>query len=54
MSERLRCLPQYLQRIEAGRENLTLKSLTRLANLLGVDPAALLAKGTRARKTTRR
>jgi transcriptional regulator with XRE-family HTH domain len=28
---------QYIQRIEAGRENLTVRSLVRLANLLGVS-----------------
>ena len=33
---------KYVQRIEAGRENLTLRSLVRVAQLLSVEAAALL------------
>jgi transcriptional regulator with XRE-family HTH domain len=33
---------KYLQQVEAGRENLTLRSLVRLANLLGVTLAELV------------
>lgn len=33
----------YLQRVEAGSENLTLRSLVRFANLLGVEVASLFA-----------
>lgn len=33
---------KYLQRIEAGRENLTVRSLVKLANLLGVRMVQLL------------
>jgi transcriptional regulator with XRE-family HTH domain len=35
---------QYLQRIEAGRENLTIRSLVRLAGLLRVSVTDLFAK----------
>lgn len=35
---------QYLQRIEAGRENLTVRSLVRLAGLLHVSVTDLFAK----------
>jgi len=34
---------QYLQRVEAGRENLTVRSLVRLANLLHVSITDLFA-----------
>ena len=34
---------QHLQRIEYGRQNITLKTLARLARALGVSPASLLA-----------
>ena len=43
LSEQMGVLPQYLQRIEAGRENLTLRSLAKIAGLLGVDPSELVA-----------
>ncbi len=36
LSEKLNVSLQYLQRIEMGRENLTVRSLTRLAEVLGV------------------
>jgi transcriptional regulator with XRE-family HTH domain len=35
---------KYVQQIEAGTENLTLRSLVRLANLLHADLLAVLAK----------
>lgn len=35
---------QYLQRVEAGRENLTVRSLVRLATLLRVSVMDLFAK----------
>jgi transcriptional regulator with XRE-family HTH domain len=35
---------KYVQQIEAGTENLTLRSLVRLANLLRTDLLAVLAK----------
>lgn len=34
---------KYLQRIEAGRVNLTLRTLERLAEILGTDVQSLLA-----------
>jgi transcriptional regulator with XRE-family HTH domain len=37
---------QYLQRVEAGRENLTARSLVRLANLLRASMPDLFAKPT--------
>lgn len=37
------CEPDYISRIERGRENLTLESVARIASLLDVDPAELLA-----------
>src|SRR5262245_44908530 len=37
---------QYVRRIEAGRENLTLESIARLANLFKAAPAQLLAQAT--------
>ena len=42
-AETFGCEPDYISRIERGRENLTLESLSRLATLLSVDPAELLA-----------
>ena len=35
---------QYLQRVEAGRENLTVRSLVRMASLLHVSITDLFAK----------
>jgi transcriptional regulator with XRE-family HTH domain len=35
---------QYLQRVEAGRENLTVRSLVRMATLLRVSVTDLFAK----------
>ena len=37
---------QYLQRIEAGAENLTLRSLVRLANVLETEVGELLRPAT--------
>jgi len=33
----------YVSQVEAGRRNLTLLSIHKLANALGVDPAALVS-----------
>lgn len=41
LSERLGVNLQYLQRIEAGRENLTIRSIVHLAVTLGVRIATL-------------
>lgn len=41
LAEHARVSLKYLQRIEAGRENLTLRSVARLANHLRVPPAEL-------------
>lgn len=40
---------KYLQRVESGEENLTIRSLVRLANLLGVPVASLLEAPTSQR-----
>lgn len=42
MAERVEVSVQYLQRVEAGQENLTLRSLAGLANVLDVEVVALL------------
>ncbi|MBI5532154.1 MAG: helix-turn-helix transcriptional regulator [Deltaproteobacteria bacterium] len=42
-AERLRVTVQYEQRVEAGRENLTVQSLVKLAGELGVLVADLFA-----------
>lgn len=42
LAERLRMAPTNLQRIELGMQNLTLRTLVRVANELEVKPAALL------------
>ena len=42
-AERASWTPRYQQYIEAGRANLTVESMVRLANLLGVSPGDLLA-----------
>ena len=41
MAEALDVNLPYLQRIEGGRENLTVRSLTRLAHVLGIRVGAL-------------
>ena len=43
LAEKLRLTVQYLQRVEAGKENLTVRSLVRLAKLLGVHVRELFA-----------
>ena len=40
--------PKYLQRIEAGQENLTLRSLARMANILMVPVTDLFQAPNRA------
>lgn len=42
LAERLDCEPDYVSRIERGRENMTIVSMVRLASLLDVDVIALL------------
>jgi transcriptional regulator with XRE-family HTH domain len=42
LAEKCKVSLKYLQRVEAGRENLTLESLVKLANVLKVAPSALL------------
>jgi len=41
LAEALDVTVQYLQRVEAGRENLTVRSLVRLGQHLGVGPGEL-------------
>lgn len=41
LAEKAQLSIKYLQRVEAGRENLTVRSLVRLANLLRVAPIDL-------------
>lgn len=41
LAERAGVLPKYIQRIEWGRENLSIESLVNLANLLRTDVKAL-------------
>lgn len=53
MSERLGVLTSYLQRIEAGRENLTLGSLVALANVLGTSLTDIFRPPATARKIGR-
>ena len=43
MAEQLGVSLKYVQRVEAGRENLTIRSLVRFANILGVEVAELFA-----------
>lgn len=42
LAERLGTATRNLQRIESGRQNLTLETIERIAAALGVDPCALL------------
>lgn len=42
LAEKVRLSVRYVQRIEAGRQNLTVATLARLGNLLGVRATALL------------
>lgn len=44
LAERAEVTVQYLQRVESGRENLTVKSILRLAELLEVTVIDLFAK----------
>lgn len=50
VAELLGVEPDYVWRIERGRENLTLLSLSRLAAVLGVDPALLVQRGETEKK----
>lgn len=47
-AEKLGVSLKYVQRIEGGRQNLTLRSLARLAALLEVEPVELLARPSAA------
>lgn len=42
LAERLEVALTYVARIEQGRQNVTLRSLARVAEALGVDPRVLL------------
>ena len=42
LAEHLEVTVKYLQRLEAGRENLSVRSMVTLANALGVAPSSLL------------
>ena len=44
LAEALNVSPKYVQRIEAGRENLTIESLVRIANHLRVKVGALFER----------
>jgi len=44
LAEKLGVSVKYLQRIEAGAENLTLRSLVGLANGLDLSPVALIQR----------
>lgn len=44
LAEKLEISPGYLRRVEGGRENLTVESITKLAASLGVSPWKLLEK----------
>ena len=44
LAEQLDVPPRYVQRVEAGRVNFTLRSLQRWAEVLGVKVAKLLVK----------
>lgn len=46
LAERLETATRNLQRIESGRQNLTLGTVERIARALGEDPLALLPAGT--------
>ena len=52
-AELLEVTTNYIARIEAGRENLSIQSLVSLANALGVRSSALWDKPNVATKTTR-
>ncbi len=44
LAERLRVSTRYLQSVEAGAENLTIDSLAKIGNVLGVKAAHLFGK----------
>jgi transcriptional regulator with XRE-family HTH domain len=48
-AERLEVSLKYVQRVEAGTENLTLGSLARLAGQLGVEVSALFVAAVKAK-----
>lgn len=49
IAEKLGMAVQNYQRIESGRQNITLSTLARIANVLEVEPAALLEVPTEGR-----
>lgn len=51
LAERLEVSLQYVQRIEGGRANLSIRSLVKLANALQVNVAELLAKPRSSKRT---
>jgi len=46
LADRVDVSLKYLQRLESGQENLTLRSLANLANIFGVEVAALFCSPT--------
>ena len=50
-AERLNCSVKYVQRVERGDENLTLETMVKLVNGLGVRPVELLKPPRSARPT---
>jgi transcriptional regulator with XRE-family HTH domain len=55
LAERLDVSVKYLQRVEAGEENLTIESVVNVANALEVAPASLIQqpRNTQPRKPGR-
>lgn len=47
LAESIETATKNLQQIEYGKVNMTLRTVARLANALGVEPAELLVKPTR-------
>ena len=50
LAEILNVEPDYIGRIERGKENLTLRSLARLSEALGVDPSTLVQRAELEKK----
>jgi transcriptional regulator with XRE-family HTH domain len=51
LAERLDVSIKYLQRLEAGDENLTIRSLVRISNVLDVAPSQLFTPLRNARRS---
>lgn len=54
LAERLDWDERDLQRVEAGKRNITMKLLVEIANALRVDPAELFATPAKRRRATGR